>query len=218
MAEDGSGLREMLSFHGVEDAAQKAQSISRYMELLLAKRRWAGLTSRSLVENPAEMVNDSVGAAAILAKTGKIRAADVGAGGGLLGIIVAICEPGIEVSCVEAASRKASFMTEAIGALELKNAHVRKTRAEQLIGRADFDVVMSRAAGRLKEMLPLAFALLESGGLYCGLKSSEPEQEIAEAQESMESAGGHLLRVEKILIPGAESNRPRASLVLFEKL
>ncbi len=112
------------------------------------------------------------------------RIVDIGSGGGVPGIPLAIVRPDLQVTLVEATQKKAAFLTTVSAALGLTNVSVRAERAEQL-GKGDlrgmFDAVTARAVGRLVMLVPLASPFARAGGLVLLVKGQRAEEEIAEA-------------------------------------
>jgi len=92
---------------------------------------------------------------------------DIGSGGGVPGVVVAIAR-GSAVTLVEADQRKAGFLMHVAGLLQLDNVSVAAERAENLSGsneyRGKFDVAVSRAAGPVATVLDWALPLLKNGG------------------------------------------------------
>jgi 16S rRNA (guanine527-N7)-methyltransferase len=210
-------LKSTLEFYGIDEPDAKASKINDYARMVQSKRDWAGLVSRGMPSSMDAAVAESVSLAAMIGPDRGKRVADVGAGGGLLGLVIAIVEPGLEVTLIEAASRKAAFLAEAVGALGLSNAKVENARAESLDA-APFDVVVSRAAGKLKELVPLALSLLRAGGRYIALKASDFQDELDMAAGAINESGGKLAGASLIEYPPALQARRRASLVVIEKL
>ena len=112
------------------------------------------------------------------------RLVDIGSGGGIPGIPLAIVRPDLQVTLVEATLKKATFLTAVSAALGLTNVSVRAERAEQL-GKGDlrgmFDAVTARAVGRLVMLVPLTSPFARPGGLVLLVKGQRAEEEIAEA-------------------------------------
>ena len=210
--------REILEYYRVPELETVATRLGQYLAMLEKHRKWAKLTSGGFREASEAALADSlaVGKAIGFGVTNSL--ADLGAGGGLLGLVLAICCEGCGVTLVESSSRKAAFLAEATGALKVRNAAVANVRAESLVGIERFDLVVSRAAGRLSEMGPVALALLPAGGRYLALKSSNVEPEIAEALPRIEAANGRLVSSDAVETPPFLSAGARASLVLVEKL
>ncbi len=112
------------------------------------------------------------------------RLVDVGSGGGVPGIPLAIARPDLQVTLVEATQKKATFLVTVAAALGLTNVSVRAERAEQL-GKGDlrgmFDAVTARAVGRLVMLVPLTSPFARAGGIVLLIKGQRAEEEIAEA-------------------------------------
>ena len=89
---------------------------------------------------------------------------DVGSGAGFPGIPLAIAEPSLDVTLLEANGKKVSFLKEVIKVLELPNVEVIQGRAEELKMREHFDVVTARAVKELNILLEISFHLLKVGG------------------------------------------------------
>jgi 16S rRNA (guanine527-N7)-methyltransferase len=144
------------------------------------------------------------------------RIADLGAGAGLPGLVLAAVLPGASVVLVEAGRRKCEFLRSAIAAMELENAAVVCVRAEEWsdgIGRCD--VVCARAVAALPVLCEYAAPLLRQAGVLVAWKGSVTELEAADAQ----AAAAHLgLATEPVrpVVPflGAE----RRALHVFRKI
>jgi len=114
------------------------------------------------------------------------RLLDVGSGGGLPGIPLAIAAPHVTVTLLEATGKKARFLEEVAVALRLDNVTVVRDRAETLAHDRDghreaYDVVTSRAVGRLPVLLELTVPFVRRGGLVLAIKGEQAEQEIEES-------------------------------------
>lgn len=121
------------------------------------------------------------------------RVADVGSGGGLPGMVVAICRGDLKVSLIEATGKKAAFLRETAEALELPHVEVLKDRAEfvghQPQHRGQYDAVMSRAVGHLSPVLEWSMPLLKEGGSALAMKGPKVEQELAECGDALVQLG-----------------------------
>ncbi|UQA54714.1 16S rRNA (guanine(527)-N(7))-methyltransferase RsmG [Polyangium aurulentum] len=112
------------------------------------------------------------------------RLVDVGSGGGLPGIPIAIARPDLRVTLVEATQKKAAFLSAVAAALGLANVDVRAERAEGLGEgelRGTFDVVTARAVARMTLLVPLTAPLAKPGGLVLLVKGQRADEELAEA-------------------------------------
>jgi 16S rRNA (guanine527-N7)-methyltransferase len=115
------------------------------------------------------------------------RLADVGAGAGFPGLVIAAALPGTRVDLIESVARKWAFIERAIGAAGLDNARAVCDRAETWAAAADpaggreaYDVVTARAVGRLSTLAELASPLLREGGELVAWKGRRDPDEEAE--------------------------------------
>jgi 16S rRNA (guanine527-N7)-methyltransferase len=120
--------------------------------------------------------------------------ADLGSGAGLPGIPLALARPDVSVTLVEPLLRRMTFLTEVLADLQslatepLKIELVRG-RAEELHGKATFDVVTARALAPLGRLVGWAAPLLGSGGQLVALKGSSAGEEIEQAASVLAKAG-----------------------------
>lgn len=156
----------------VDDAAGKLLDYSR---LILRYRNLAGLTSlRSRRQVEQVLIAESLQLLRLLPAGQEDTLADVGAGAGVPGIVLAIAEPALKLSLFERSSRKAAFLRIAVAELGLSNAQVvEKDVALLPDGAFEFRAVASRGAVPLPRLLPLAAKLLVPGGRLLGFTRDE---------------------------------------------
>lgn len=106
--------------------------------------------------------------------------ADVGSGGGLPGIPLAIARPQLKVALIESSQKKTSFLQQARIELGLENVSVHCVRAEDFKPPVLFDIAITRAFASLAEFVRHSAHLLAVGGRLLAMKGHYPEQEIAE--------------------------------------
>jgi 16S rRNA (guanine(527)-N(7))-methyltransferase RsmG len=176
---------------GVGDIEKKVDQIEKYIEMLRVRRDWAGLTSRHMSKRIEGALVESASVFKV-EKCTKKDVVEIGSGGGLLGIIVSITCPQWEVTMTERASRKSAFLAEAVGKIGIDNAFVFHGEARGLIGEREFDLCLSRASGRLVEIVPIAMGLLKPGGRYIAIKQMDVGWELEAALGSIEENGGTL--------------------------
>jgi len=129
------------------------------------------------------------------------RIADVGAGAGFPGLVLAVALPGAEVDLVESIGRKCEFMRAAAAAAGISNARVLDARSEDLAsaeGREAYDVVTARAVGRLSTLAELASPLLKPNGVlvaWKGKRDPEEEQQLERASAELAMAPEGILEV-----------------------
>ena len=119
------------------------------------------------------------------------RIADVGAGAGFPGLVLADALPEARVDLVESVGRKCEFMREAIQRAGFANARVVCARSEEWAaapapqgGREAYDCVSARAVGRLATLAELASPLLREGGVLVAWKGRRHAEEEAEARRA----------------------------------
>lgn len=108
-----------------------------------------------------------------------VSVADLGSGAGLPGIPLALARPDLAVTLVEPLLRRATFLTEVVGALGLSRVEVVRSRGEELHGRRHFDVVTSRAVAPLERLLGWSAPLVAAGGAVVAMKGTSAAEEVA---------------------------------------
>lgn len=140
---------------------------------------------------------------AVLPHLGKAkRLADIGSGGGLPGIPLAIARPQLPVALVESNQKKSAFEQQAKIELGLANVSVHCERAEAWQPEEKCDVVISRAFSDLAEFVKLTGHLLAEGGVLLAMKGVHPYEEIAQLP-----AGWRIAGVTPLQVPGVEGAR-----------
>jgi 16S rRNA (guanine527-N7)-methyltransferase len=138
--------------------------------------------------------------------------ADIGSGAGLPGIVLALLLPGIRVTLVEAMARRVSFLEQCVAELELGNAEVVRSRAEDLAGRLTVDVVTSRAVAPLEKLAGWSIGLLRPGGKALAIKGASAETELARAMPVLARLGVTDARVVEV---GSADGAAAATVVVF---
>lgn len=183
---------------GIEFEAGDVERLGRYLAMLLDANTRFNLTA---VAEPDKAwrrhVLDSLTLVPYLIEAGAQRVIDVGSGGGLPGIPLAIALPQIRFALLEATGKKARFLQEVVNQLALTNADVINDRAE-IIGqdhqrhREQYDVVIARAVGRLPVLLELAVPLARIGGHVLAMKGAHAAQEIDDAKAALHKLHAHV--------------------------
>ena len=185
------------------DDATQAQLL-RYLDLLAQWNRVYNLTA---VRDPADMLTqhllDSLAILPALRRHTQgaaTRVLDVGSGGGLPGVVLAICQPEVAVTCVDTVAKKASFIQHVAGQLGLKNLAGLHSRVEAI--REPFDVVTSRAFASLADFVQWSRGALADGGVWLAMKGKRPDDEIAALPASID-----VFHVEPVAVPGLSAER-----------
>ena len=116
-----------------------------------------------------------------------LRVLDVGAGGGLPGIPLAIALPGLHFTLLDKVAKKTAFLQQAKLELGLGNVEIVQSRVEDYRV-APFDVIVARAFSSLADLVRLTRPLLSPTGLWCAMKGTLPSSEIEEL-ERLATAG-----------------------------
>jgi 16S rRNA (guanine527-N7)-methyltransferase len=179
----------------------------RYLDLLLSANRQMNLT-RITDRESAEVghIADSLTLLAWLPRE-SVRIADVGSGGGVPGIPLAIARPDSTVVLIESTRKKAAFLEWAAGELGLANVHVVDRRVEEAGAdkdlRESFNVVVCRAVGTLNWLAEWCLPLLKLGGKMLAMKGPKAAEELPLAEHAIRLTGGSNPDVRPADLPGA---------------
>lgn len=146
-----------------------------------------------------------------------LRVADIGTGGGMPGLILAIVRPDLHVRLIEPMERRCVWLTECIDELGLSNAEVLRGRAEEYHDAFEVDVVTARAVTALRKLIPLTVPLLQDGGETVFLKGSGVDAEIEAARKQIAKFKLREVRVE-VLGEGLLSETTRVFRATVERV
>ena len=188
---------------GLELTDTQLDQLLAYLALL---QKWNKVYNLTAVRDPAQMLShhlvDSLSVIAPLKRHGApARLMDVGAGGGLPGVVIAICCPGTDVSCVDAVAKKATFIQQVAAELKLPNLHGVHSRVEQL-STPSFGVITSRAFASLVDFTSLTRQHLAEDAVWMAMKGQHPADEIAALPADVE-----VFHVEQLAVPGLDAQR-----------
>ena len=131
-----------------------------------------------------------------------MRVLDVGSGGGLPGIPLAIARPEVRVTLIDSIAKKTAFLLQAKAELGLGNLAVVTGRVEDYRPDTRFDVITSRAFSDLREFVSLTRHLLKPGGCWLAMKGLYPNEEIAQLPPGVKVSADHAL-----VVPGLDATR-----------
>lgn len=180
-----------LAAMGVELDPGDADRLRAYLEALRGANERFNLTA---ITDPVPMwerhIQDSLTLVPFLASAEAREVIDVGSGGGLPGIPLAIAMPSVRVTLLEATGKKAAFLGEATAALGLANVRVLHARAESAgqdhhLHRGRYDAVVSRAVARLATLAELTVPFAREGGAVLLIKGAQAADEVAEAKQAL---------------------------------
>jgi 16S rRNA (guanine527-N7)-methyltransferase len=178
--------------------------LARLMDYLALLSKWNAVYNLTAVRDPAQMVTqhllDSLAVVPAFADAKNIL--DVGAGGGLPGMVLAIARPDMRVSMIDTVHKKTAFLTQAKAELGLANVTVHTARVEQLQVAQKFDVITSRAFAELADFVTWSGHLLEQGGRFIAMKGVAPHEEIARLPAPWKVA-----EIRPLIVPGLNAER-----------
>jgi 16S rRNA (guanine527-N7)-methyltransferase len=204
-------LQDGLAALGLSLSAHQVTQLLTYQDLI---GKWNKVYNLTAVRSPDEMLRhhllDSLAVLPALAlylssagfTDGKVaRLLDVGSGAGLPGVVLAVCCPHLQVTCVDTVGKKTAFIQQAASTLQLTNLKAVNARVETLKG-ADFDVVCSRAFASLVDFTTWSQAALSATGVWLAMKGKHPADELAALPSNIS-----LFHVEQLKVPGLDAER-----------
>lgn len=189
-----AGLAEL----GIDLPDATQQQLLAFRDLLL---KWNKTYNLTALRDPEQAISHHLlDSLAILPHIGDGPLLDVGSGGGLPGIPLAIARPGLSVSMVDTVQKKATFLQQAAIELGLKNVAAHHARVESM--RGQYAQISSRAFAELKLFVELTRHLLAPDGRWLAMKGVRPDAEIAALP-----AGVLVEAVVPLHVPGLDAER-----------
>jgi 16S rRNA (guanine527-N7)-methyltransferase len=177
---------------GFPPAHAQIVRMHRFLDFLLERNERLNLTRIIDREQALVMhIADAMTVLRLLPGT-PCKVADIGSGGGVPGIPIAIMRPDVEMTLIEATGKKCEFLHECVRSLGLDNVRVLNARAEasREAGQvAPFDLVLARAVGTMPQLAQWCHKLLRPGGRLLAMKGPKATQEIAELALSPSKRG-----------------------------
>ena len=154
------------------DEAQR--KLLAFRDLLL---KWNKTYNLTALRDPEQAISHHLlDSLSILPHVGPEPMLDVGSGGGLPGIPLAIARPDLPVGMVDTVQKKATFLQQASIELDLKNVAVHHARVEEMQGQ--YAQISSRAFAEIALFVALTRHLLAPGGRWLAMKGQRPDDEL----------------------------------------
>jgi 16S rRNA (guanine527-N7)-methyltransferase len=193
-------LAEGLKGLGLPLSQEASGKLLAYVELLMKWNRTYNLTA---IREPERMVSHHlIDSLAVLPHLPQGSLVDVGSGGGLPGIPIAIAQPHRRVTLNDSNHKKGAFMQQAAIELGLANVAVHIGRAEAWRPSELFDGAISRAFAELADFIAACRHLVKPEGFFAAMKGLHPHEEIARVAE-----GVRCDTVAKLHVPFVDSDR-----------
>lgn len=197
------GVREL----GLDLSDAQLGKLLDYVALL---SKWNAVYNLTAIRDPRQMliqhILDSLSIVPHLATRGASSVLDVGSGGGLPGIVLAIVLPDWTVTVNDIVHKKTAFQAQAKAELGLANLSVVTGRVETLQPGAEvpakFDVIVSRAFAELADFVTLARHLVAEQGAIWAMKGVRPDGEIERLP-----AGAHVEQIIRLNVPSLDAER-----------
>jgi len=209
-------LQDAAGEMGIDMPEDRIALFEAYRDTLLLWNSKMNLVSlQSEVDLPVRHILDSLTLLPFL-PAGGVRLLDIGSGAGFPAIPLKIFRPDLQVTLLEASRKKCSFLKEVIRKLGLKDITVMHCRLESLLARdvpPVFDMIVSRATFKMKELLEHALPLLKPGGILAAMKGPGLEEEIG-TLNTMKTKDFRILRDHSFTLPLTGDRR---RIVLVDK-
>ena len=184
--------------------------LARLMGYLNLLQRWNRVYNLSALRDPDEMLSRhlidclAVLPALQLHAAGRpLQILDVGSGGGLPGVVLAAVHPSWQVRCVDAVSKKSSFIRQVAAELRLPNLQSIHARVELLDpNEGRFDVITSRAFASLADFTALSHRVLAVQGVWMAMKAKSTADEQTQLPPDVQ-----VFHVEQLQVPGLAAQR-----------
>lgn len=183
-------------------------TLDRLLDYLALLHKWNGVYNLTAVRDPQQMLTQHLldCMAALPAFANARRVLDVGAGGGLPGMVIAIwaqqARPDLRVVLIDTVHKKTAFLTQVKAELGLANVTVHTGRVEQLQDDEKFDVITSRAFAELGDFIRWSGHLLADGGRMIALKGQAQQT----GREGLPE-GWTVVQMQPLQVPGLNAER-----------
>jgi 16S rRNA (guanine527-N7)-methyltransferase len=200
-------LEEGVQALGVDLSAAQHEQLLDYVTLLA---KWNAVYNLTAIRDPRQMliqhILDSLSILPHLPARESAAVLDVGSGGGLPGIVLAIARPDWSVTLNDIVHKKTAFQSQAKAELGLANLSVVTGRVESLRPGVEvpkkFDLIVSRAFAELADFVTLARHLVADGGAIWAMKGVRPDGEIERLPD-----GAHVVQTVRLDVPMLEAER-----------
>jgi 16S rRNA (guanine527-N7)-methyltransferase len=174
------------------------QKLLAFRDLLL---KWNKTYNLTALRDPEQAISHHLlDSLAILPHVASGSLLDVGSGGGLPGIPLAIARPDLSVSMVDTVQKKATFLQQASIELGLKNVVVHHARVEEMQGQ--YAQISSRAFAEIGLFVRLTRHLLAPGGRWLAMKGVRPDDELGALPDEIA-----VEEIVPLVVPGLAAER-----------
>lgn len=189
-----------------------SEQVEKLMSYLTLLQKWNKVYNLTAIRDPQEMlIKHLLDSLAIVPHIEGERIIDVGTGGGLPGIPLAICFPEKQIDLLDSNSKKTRFLIQAKAELGLTNTKVLHSRVEEYQPEPLYDGVVSRAFAAMDDMLHWTHHLIPQGGCWWAMKAQKDFEDLSQLPNSIEvqkvvDLKVPFLNAERMLIKGSKQN------------
>lgn len=186
-------LRQMLTSSlealGLDLSVEQIDKLMSYLTLL---QKWNKVYNLTAIRDPKEMlIKHLLDSLAVVPHIEGKRIIDVGTGGGVPGIPLAICFPEKQIDLLDSNSKKTRFLIQAKAELDLKNTQVIHSRVEGYNPESLYDGVISRAFAAMEDMLHWTNHLIPNDGVWWAMKAQKDFEDLSKLPG--------LVKIEKVI-------------------
>ncbi len=195
-----AALAEGLAALGIALPAAAQEKLLAYAALLY---KWNKTYNLTALRDPDQAISHHLlDSLAVLPFVPQGNLLDVGSGGGMPGIPLAIARPDLAVTLLDSNSKKSAFLQQAAIELALANISVHGGRVEQYHPSVGFSAITARAFSELSDLVRLSRHLLAEGGRWLAMKGVRPDEEIERLPSDIAVEAVH-----RLAVPGVDGER-----------
>ena len=203
-------MQENSKVLGFNFSVEQLEKFYKYMNLLI---EWNEKMNLTAITEPNDIILkhfiDSITINKYIENS--VKVVDVGTGAGFPGIPLSIIRTDLQITLVDSLNKRLMFLQEIKKELELKNIDIVHARAEELGQnknyRETFDIATSRAVANLSTLSEYLVPLVKIKGKCVCMKASDAEEEIKQAENTVNILGGKIVKVEKFNLPNSDIGR-----------
>jgi 16S rRNA (guanine527-N7)-methyltransferase len=216
---EAAALKDAALALGLQLSVHQVQQLMAFRDALL---KWNKVYNLTAIRQPQEMLQQHLidclaivrpvqdqlerQSAAGFGADGAANILDVGSGGGLPGVVLAVLLPKCRIDCVDAVAKKVAFVRQVAAELGLTNLRALHSRVEDLkapgaLGQEGYDLITSRAFASLADFTSWTKHLLAAGGSWAAMKGQRPEDELQSLTQAQ------VFHVEPLNPPGLQAQR-----------
>ncbi|BBP47109.1 ribosomal RNA small subunit methyltransferase G [Thiosulfatimonas sediminis] len=193
-------LEAALENLALELSGSQVDALMTYLSLL---QKWNKVYNLTAIRDPQEMlIKHLIDSLAVVPHIDSPSVIDVGSGGGLPGIPLAICFPDRRIDMLDSNIKKTRFLIQAKAELGLKNSQVWHKRVEEYQPDPLYGAVVSRAFASLEDMFSWTKELLPQNGVWWAMKAQKETEELANLPSY-----AHVAEIIELQVPGLDAQR-----------